>query len=129
MKLSKNVGLQHGFTTGCVLISLLFFGLSAFIGLRLGGPYVEYRILVGAMDSVVQHEDIDLTNSRRIVGRIEDAVARNSGVSPSTLDLRKIVYVVVRDGKKVVGVNYEVSTKVFGNLSALMHFKHESIAE
>ncbi len=129
MKLSKNIGLQRGFTTGCVLISLLFFGLSAFIGLRLGGPYVEYRILVGAMDSVVQHEDIDLTNNRRIVGRIEAAVTRNSGVSPSTLDLRKIVYVVVRDGKKVVGVNYEVSTEVIGNLSALMHFKHESTAE
>lgn len=129
MKLSKNVGQQRGFTTACVLISLVFFGLSAFIALRLGGPYMEYRILVGAMDSVVKHDDIALANSRRIVGRIEGSVSRNSGVSPSTLDLRKIVYVVVRDGKKVVGVNYEVSTEIIANLSALMHFQYEATAE
>lgn len=120
---------QRGFTTGCVLVTLAFLGLSAFIGLRLGGPYVEYRILIGAMNDVVKHEDFSTASAGNIVSRIDQSVTRNSGVSPSTLELRKIIYVIVRDGKKVVGVNYEVSTLVYGNLSALMHFKHEATQE
>lgn len=129
MKSPTVFGRQRGFTTGCVLVTLVLLGLSGFVGLRLGGPYIEYRILVGAMDDVVKHEDIARTSGGRIIGRIQQSVTRNSGISPSTLDLTKIVYVIVRDGHKVVGVNYEVSTEIIGNLSGLMHFQHEAIAK
>jgi len=80
------------------------------------------------MDDVVKHEDFATLSSGRILGRVKESVRRSSGVSPSTLDIKKISFVAVRDGKKVVGFNYEVAVKLFYNLSALMHFRHESIA-
>ncbi len=126
---SKALTRQRGFTTGCVLVSLLFFSFSGYLGFRLGGPYIEYRMLAGAMDDLVKHEDFGTLKKNRILGRLSESVRRSSGVSPSTLDLKKIVYVVVRDGRKVVGVNYEVAVELFYNISALMHFKHESIAQ
>jgi hypothetical protein len=106
----------------------MLFGLVGFLGMRIGGPFVEYRILAGAMDDVAKQDDFDSTNKPRIIGRISQAVSRNSGMSPSTLDLSKIVYVVKRDGQSVVGVNYEVAVKVAYNISALLHFKHEAMA-
>ena len=126
---SKVLTRQRGFTTGCVLISLIFFSFSGYLGFRLGGPYIEYRMLAGAMDDVVKHEDIGTQSSGRIVGRLQESVRRSSGISPSTLDLKKIIYVIPRDGRKVVGVNYEVAVELFYNISALLHFKHESVAQ
>ncbi len=126
---SKVLTRQRGFTTGCVLVSLLFFGFSGYLGFRLGGPYIEYRMLAGAMDDLVKHEDFGTLKRSRILGRLSESVRRSSGVSPSTLDLKKIVYIVVRDGRKVVGANYEVAVELFSNISALMHFKHESTAQ
>ncbi len=126
---SKVLTRQRGFTTGCVLVSLLFFSFSGYLGFRLGGPYIEYRMLAGAMDDLVKHEDFGTLNSSRIRSRLSESVRRSSGINPSTLNLKKVVYVVVRDGRKVVGCNYEVAVELFYNISALMHFKHESIAQ
>lgn len=120
---------QRGFTTGCVLIGLIFFTSIGYLGFKLGGPYIEYRMLAGAMDGVAKHEDFATLNSGRILGRIKESVRRSSGVSPSTLDVKKISYVVVRDGRKVVGVNYEVVVELGYNISALLHFKHESFSK
>ena len=55
-------------------------------------------------------------------------MTRNSGINESTLDLNKVIYVVQRDGRKVMGVNYEVAVDIAYNISALLHFKHESTA-
>ena len=119
---------QYGFSSICVLITLLFLTSAGFLGLRLGSPYVEYRILAGAIDDAVKHEDIETVNSRRLIFRIKESVRRNSGVSPSKLNLDKILYVASRDGHRLVGVNYEVAVKLFYNVSALLHFKHEAAA-
>ena len=119
---------QRGFSTGCVLISLVLFLFIGFLGLRLGGPFMEYQILAGAMDDVAKHDDFEKTNKNRLIGRVSQAVTRNSGMNESTLELNKVIYVVQRDGRKVMGVNYEVAVDIAYNISALLHFKHESTA-
>ena len=89
---------------------------------------MEYQILAGAMDDVAKHDDFEKTNKGRLIGRVSQAVTRNSGMNESTLELNKVIYVVQRDGRKVMGVNYEVAVDIAYNISALLHFKHESTA-
>lgn len=129
MNISKGLTRQRGFSAGCVLIGLVFFSLAGFLGLRLGSPYIEYRILSGAVDEVVNHEDIGTLTSGRVLGRIKESVRRSSGINPSKLNLDEIVYIAASDGRKVVGVNYEVAVKLLFNVSALLHFQHESTAK
>lgn len=119
---------QRGFSTGCVLVSLALIVVLGFLGYRLGSPYIEHHILAGSMDDVARNDDFATASKQQIVGRIGSGIARNSGMNRSTLDVNKILYIVKRDGRKVIGVNYEVATGMLYNVSALMHFKHESSA-
>ncbi len=128
MYLYKQPNQQRGFSTGCVLVSLALVTIIGFVGYRLGGPFIEHRILVGSMDDVAQHVDFSTASKRQIVNRISSGIRRNSGMNRSTLNIYKILNVVKRDGKKIIGVNYEVATGLGYNVSALMHFKHESAA-
>lgn len=128
MKLYKQSHQQRGFSTGCVLVTISLMVVIGFFGYRLGGPFIEHQILVGSMDDVARLDDFATASKRQIVGRIGEGIRRNSGMNRSTLDVNKILYIVKRDGKKVIGVNYEVATGLLYNVSALMHFKHESSA-
>jgi hypothetical protein len=128
MNLYKQSYQQRGFSTSCVLVSAALIVVLGFLGYRLGGPFIEHHILAGSMDDVVKHGDFATASKAQIVGRIGSGIARNSGMNRSTLNVNKILYIVKRDGRKVIGVNYEVATGMLYNVSALMHFKHESSA-
>ena len=119
---------QRGFSTSCVLVSAALIVVLGFLGYRLGSPFIEHHILAGSMDDAAKHDDFATASKRQIVGRIGEGIRRNSGMNQSTLDVNKILYIVKRDGKKIIGVNYEVATGLLYNVSALMHFKHESSA-
>jgi hypothetical protein len=126
---NKQANKQRGFSTACVLVTVALITVIGFFGYRLGGSFIEHRILSGSMNDVALHDDFATASKRQIVNRISEAVRRNSGMNESTLDINKILYVVKRDGQKVIGVNYEVATGLLYNISALMHFKHESRAK
>ena len=129
MNLYKQSYQQRGFSTGCVLVSAALIVVLGFLGYRLGSPFIEHHILAGSMDDVVKHDNFATDSKAQIVGRINWSIARNSGMNRSTLNVNKILYIVKRDGRKVIGVNYEVATGMLYNVSALMHFKHESSAK
>ena len=129
MRIIKGLGNQRGFSTGCVLIGLLFFISIAYLGVKLGPSYMEYRVISNAVDEVVAANDILSLGPGEIKRRLRASIKRNSGTNPSKLDLNKISYLGASDGKRVIGVEYEVQVPLMYNVSVLMHFKHEKVSK
>ena len=129
MRTNKGLGKQRGFSTGCVLIGLVFFISVAYLGVKLGPSYMEFRVISNAVNEVVDASDILGLAPGEIKRRLRASIKRNSGTNPSKLDLNKIAFIAARDGKRVVGVEYEVMVKLMYNVSVLMHFQHEKVSK
>lgn len=128
MKTSSYPGKQGGFSMLCLLSGLLVVFSAIYLGVKLGPSYFEYRVIANAVDEMIILEDIQTLPTAKIQSRMSESVRRNSGVNPTKLNIHKITYIGVRDGKRVVGIEYEVVKKMFLNVSTLIHYKYERIA-
>lgn len=129
MRSIKGFGKQSGFSTGCFLIGFMFFISIAYLGVKLGPSYMEYRVISNAVDEVASTNDILSLAPGEIKRRLRASIKRNSGSNPSKLDLNQISYLGQSDGKRVIGIEYEVAVKLMYNVSVLMHFKHEKVSK
>ena len=85
---------------------------------------MDYMVISGAMDEAVQMQSVETFRSKQIV----DLIRRKMGPSATAPDINlgDVTSVFVRDGLKVVKINYEVVVPVIKNASALLHFTHEA---
>ena len=128
MTSSNILSRQRGFLTFCFFVNIAAFALAGYFALKLASPYLEYRVMANAVDEVVRLNNINSLHANKIRSKMKESVSRNSGVNPTKLNVDQIVYVASRDGRKVVGIDYEVVVDLFYNISALLHFKHEKFA-
>jgi hypothetical protein len=128
MNSSKILSRQRGFLTFCFIVNVSAFALAGYFVLKLASPYLEYRVMANAVDEVVRLNNINSLHANKIRSKMKESVSRNSGINPTKLNVDHIVYVASRDGRKVVGIDYEVVVGLFYNISALLHFKHEKLA-
>lgn len=115
---------QQGFSTLMLLSFVFVFSASAYLGVRLAPSYMDYMVISGAMDEAVQTQSVETFRSKQIV----DLIRRKMGPSATAPDINlgDVTSVFVRDGLKVVKINYEVVVPVIKNASALLHFTHEA---
>ena len=128
MTSSNILSRQRGFLTFCFFVNIAAIALAGYFALKLASPYLEYRVMANAVDEVVRLNNINSLHANKIRSKMKESVSRNSGVNPTKLNVDQIVYVASRDGRKVVGIDYEVVVDLFYNISALLHFKHEKFA-
>ena len=128
MNLSKILSRQRGFLIFCFFVNISAFALARYFVLKLASLYLEYRVMAIAVDEVVRLNNINSLHANKIRSEMKESMSRNSGVNPTKLNVDHIVYVASRDGRKVVGIDYEVVVSLFYNISALLHFKHEKLA-
>jgi hypothetical protein len=76
------------------------------------------------MDEAVRVDSVEFLQSKQIVA----LVRRKMGPSATApdIDLEAITSVLVRDGHKIIKLNYEVVVPVVKNASALIHYTHEA---
>lgn len=118
---------QKGYGTVTFLTFILMLGVGGYVGAKLVPSYIDYRVIVHAMDEAVKTESIQSYRSKQIVNLIKDILAQSTAASD--IDLDKVTSVVMRDGRKVVKLNYEVAVPLVRNASALLHFTHEAAIE
>ena len=115
---------QKGIGLISVMSIVLLLGISGFIGIKLAPSYMDYRMIAHAMDEAVKTQSIETYRSKQIIDVVKRTLSNSTNASKINLD--KVATVFMRDGLKVVKVNYEVVVPVLKNASALLHFTHEA---
>ncbi len=115
---------QKGIGTITLMSFILMLGVTGYIGVKLAPSYVDYRMIAHAMDEAVKTQSIETYRSKQIINVVKRTLTQTS--NGPDIDLDKVTSVFMRDGLKVVKVNYEVVVPVIKNASALLHFTHEA---
>ena len=118
---------QKGFSTIAVLSFMVMLGAGAYVGIKLVPSYLDYLVISQAMDEAVKVDSVGSLRSKQIVNLVRSKMGP-SATAPD-IDLNAITSVVVRDGLKVVKLNYEVVVPVVKNASALIHYTHEATVQ
>ncbi len=128
MKSIKLLSRQHGFSSICFFTGLTLFCLLGYVGVKVAPSYMDFRNISNAVDEVSRMDGFENMRRPQILARIGESIHRNTGFESPDLDMKEVIYVASRDGRKVVGANYEVVVPLFYNASALLHFKYEKAA-
>lgn len=118
---------QRGFSGACFLSMLLLIIVTLWFAFKVLPVYIEHKAVTGAMDRVLQFDDIHRLDGDEILNAIQRRLQVDNGWSRNEVDFHKIAYTYNRDGEQGVGLNYEVTLPIIYNLSLLIHFKRESM--
>ncbi len=121
----KLPGKQQGLSTFSLLVFVGLLGFVGFTALKLVPAYLEFEVIKSALKDVVKTEGINNYRSHQIVNELNKVVQRHKNASRSKLDIQKIARVYSEDGRKMIGVDYEVAVPFIKNTSVLLNFKRE----
>lgn len=116
---------QRGFSSVCFFTGLLLFTLLGYVGVKVAPSYMDFRNVSNALNEVSRMDGFENMRRPTILARLRESIHRNTGFESPDLDLNEVIYMASKDGRKVVGANYEVVVPLFYNVSALLHFKYE----
>lgn len=111
---------QNGMTAAGWLIIMAIVLFFMYLAIKLVPAYMEYFSIKNSLESVAEE-----TNSRSSKSDIRRLIAGRFGVN--SIDSVKPDDVEVKDitGGKALYIEYENRISLFGNVSALVEFKHE----
>ena len=111
---------QGGMTAAGWLIIMAIVLFFMYLGIKLVPAYMEYFSIKSSLESVAEETNSGSTKSeieRLISGRF--SVNNIDIVEPKDVEIKDIT------GGKALYLEYESRISLFGNISALLEFKHE----
>ncbi|AKE52570.1 DUF4845 domain-containing protein [Kangiella geojedonensis] len=111
---------QNGMTAAGWLIIMAIVLFFMYLAIKLVPAYMEYFTIKSSLESVAEEADSRTSKSdieRLIAGRF--SVNNIDIVEPKDIEVRDVT------GGKALYIEYENRISLFGNVSALVEFKHE----
>ena len=111
---------QNGMTAAGWLIIMAIVLVFMYLAIKLAPAYMEYFTIKSSLESVAEEADSRTSKSdieRLISGRF--SVNNIDIVEPEDIEIRDVT------GGKALYLEYENRISLFGNVSALVEFKHE----
>ncbi len=111
---------QNGMTAAGWLIIMAIVLFFMYLAIKLAPAYMEYFTIKSSLESVAEEADSRTSKSdieRLISGRF--SVNNIDIVEPEDIEIRDVT------GGKALYLEYENRISLFGNVSALVEFKHE----
>jgi len=116
---------QRGFSSLCFFSTILVLLAATYFAVKIFPVYMSDRSIQNALTELSETPGAYRFQEDLLLKELQRAADRTARLKSDLRDMRKIGYVRIKNGEKIVGVYYEVVVSLLGNASILLQFKHE----